>query len=195
MTSKALKDARPNRQGLQDQLRTLIRRALQVGEGLGAEDFDRRPDPDRWSVAECLDHVNETARVYLPVLTEAIEDARAGGIARRQGDGRTLLGRIVVRMQEPPARFRTRTFEVLEPTRGLERGTVLEEFETLHEEIIVRINESGGLDRKKIRIRSVLDPRLRLSLGDWFAFLAAHGRRHVWQAERVRDALSPEPRS
>lgn len=190
MTAKTLKDSRPNRHGLPDQVRTLIRHAREVAEGLPPEDFDRRPEQERWSVAECLDHLNETARVYLPVITDAVEEARAKGLTRGKGEGRTLIGRIVVRMQEPPARFRTSTFEELEPTRGLDRDTVLEEFETLHEELIVRMNESGDLDRKKIKIRSVLDPRLRLSLGDWFAFLAAHGRRHVWQAERVRDSIT-----
>ena len=44
-------------------------------------------------------------------------------------------------------------------------------------------------------MRSVLDRRLKLSLGDWFHFMAAHGRRHLWQARRALDAISstPEP--
>ncbi|HUH12918.1 MAG TPA: DinB family protein, partial [Longimicrobiales bacterium] len=77
----------------------------------------------------------------------------------------------------------------LEPARDLDPADALEEFEALHEEMIVRMNEASNLDRKRIRVRSPLNSKLRLSLGDWFAFLAVHGRRHLWQAERALEDL------
>jgi hypothetical protein len=40
-----------------------------------------------------------------------------------------------------------------------------------------------------VKVRSVLNPRLKLSLGDWFQFMAAHARRHLWQADRVRGVV------
>jgi hypothetical protein len=183
-----LSDARSTRKGLADQIRTVIREAGEVANGLDRDAFNRRPAEGRWSVGECLDHLNATARLYLPILTEAMEDARARGWTATGVDGRTLFGRFVAYSQEPPVRFRIRTFRELAPEQDLDPDGVLEEFERLHEELIVRINESGTLDRKRIRIRSALDSRLRLSLADWFAFLAAHARRHLWQARRAANA-------
>lgn len=180
------KDKRSNRQGLADQVRTLIRSAHDLAGGVDAETLNRNPPDGGWSAAQCLEHLNETARVYLPVIAEAMETGRAAGLTERTGDGRTFIGRIIAWSQEPPVRFRFRTFEAIEPPReALDRDRVLEDFEALHEELIVRINEAGTLDCKRIRFRSVLDPRLKLSLGDWFGFLAAHGRRHLWQAQRA----------
>lgn len=185
--------SRGNRTGAADQVRTLIRRARTLVEPLDSATFNRRPEPDRWSVGECIEHLNATARLYLPVLAEAIEGARERGLADRRRDGRTLLGRILVWTQEPPVRFRMKTWTEIEPesggSEGLDPDSVLEEFEALHEELIVRINESSDLDCRRIKVRSALDRRLKLSLGDWFAFLAAHGRRHTWQAEQVVEAL------
>lgn len=185
-------EARPrkSRRQIQDQFRTLIRQADDLAEGLDTEALTRRPAPDQWSPIECIDHLNVMARLYLPILTEAIQDARAEGLdddASRRGpqggsDGRSIIGRILTWSQEPPPRFRMKTFEESRPGKDLDPAAVLDEFEALHEEIIVRINESGTLDRKKIKIRSVLDRRLRLTLEDWFWFLAAHARRHLWQA-------------
>jgi hypothetical protein len=181
-----LRDSRPNRQGVADQVRTLIRCAHEVVDGVDPDRLNRPPPGVGWSVLQCLEHLNETARLYLPVIAEAMEEGRAHGLTERSGDGRTLMGRIIVWSQEPPVRFRMRTLQPLEPPGGpLDPVRVLEDFEALHEELIVRINESGTLDRRRIRIRSVLNSRLKLSLGDWFAFLAAHGRRHIWQAERT----------
>ena len=181
---------RKNREGVQDQLRTIISRAEKLGHEVPPETFVRRPEPGSWSMAECLDHLNETARLYLPALTERIEKARKDGMLASPGSGeRTLIGRIITWTQEPPVRFSMKTFESIEPTETSDPDAVLEDFVALHEELIVRINEAADLDRKRIRMQSVLDSRLKLSLGDWFHFLAAHARRHLWQAEQARDRL------
>ena len=39
--------------------------------------FSWQPAPESWSVAQCLDHLNSTAREYLPMLDEGIADAIA----------------------------------------------------------------------------------------------------------------------
>lgn len=182
------------REGVQDQLRTAIRRARALASEMEPSSFNARPEEGAWSVAECLDHLNETARLYLPELSDAIEGARTQGLLARPGAARrTLIGRLIVWTQEPPVRIRTKTFAGIEPREHPDQEEVAEAFEALHEELIVRINEAADLDWKRVKMRSVLDSRLKLSLGDWFHFLAAHVRRHLWQAERVRAQLqAPE---
>jgi hypothetical protein len=96
-----------------------------------------------------------------------------------------MLGRLLVWTQEPPVRFRMKTFDAIHPARDQDPEELLHRFEALHEELIVRANESADLDWRGVKLRSVLDPRLRLSLGDWYHFLAAHARRHLWQAEQI----------
>ena len=184
-----LRDARKNRQGIQDQFRTLIRRVHELIGGLDRARFNERPGDDRWSAGECLDHLNATARLYLPELARAIEEGRRRGLTGSRPDGRTLLGRIIVWSLEPPPRIKTSTYEEIEPGRDLDPAEVADEFEALHEELIVRINESADLDRKRVTMRSVLMRRLTLSLDDWYAFLAAHARRHLYQAEQALEEL------
>lgn len=182
---------RKSREGVQDQIRTVIRRGRQAAAGFDTETFNRRPDGGGWSVGQCLDHLNETALLYLPAFAEAVERARSTGHEARPGsEGRTLLGRLVVWTQEPPPLFRMGTYDAIRPGSDLEPETVLESFEALHEELIVRINEASDLDWRKLKLRSLLDRRLKLSLGDWFHFMAAHARRHLWQAEQVKAEIA-----
>lgn len=183
---------RSNRTGVQDQLRTAIRRAKMLVEGVDRDRLTRRPDEGSWSAVECIDHLNEIARLYLPEFAETIERARLDGMLARSGMAkRTLIGRIVVWTQEPPVRIRMKTFGPIQPARDLDPDAVIEDFETLHEELIVRINEAADLDWKRIRMKSLLDSRLTLCLGDWFHFIAAHARRHLWQAEQALAKLEP----
>src|SRR5262247_2185116 len=46
---------------------------------LGEDQFAWRPGPNKWSVAECLEHMNATARSYLPAIDEGIADAIRNG--------------------------------------------------------------------------------------------------------------------
>lgn len=185
---------RKNRGGIQDQFRTLIRRGRVLVDGMDPETFNRRPAPDVWSVAEYLDHLNETARVYLPEFADTIEAARAAGrVAEPGSPERTLLGRLIAWTQEPPGRLRMKAFASLEPAGDQSPHEVVEAFEALHEELIVRINEAADLDRKAVKLRSPQDPRLKLCLGDWFHFMAAHARWHIAEAEAVRAQLAGDP--
>lgn len=160
--------------------------AHRVRELAGAgEAFGRRPRDGGWSAAECVDHLNATARVYLPALGEAIEEARRNGLTGDRGDGRTIVGRIVVWMMEPPPRLKMKTFAEVEPSRSHDPGALAATFTDLHGRLAAQLDGARDLDRKRIKVRSLLDSRLRLSLDDWYAFLAAHARRHIWQAEQA----------
>ncbi len=180
------------REGVQDQLRTAIRQARELADGMDHATFNARPAEGSWSVGECLVHLNEIARLYLPEIADAVESAREAGLLVQPGSARrTLMGRLITWTQEPPVRFRMKTFEAVVPVGESDPTEVADDFEALHEELIVRINEAADLDWKRVKIRSVLDRRLTLSLGDWFFFLAAHARRHLWQAERARERVRP----
>lgn len=175
---------------LQDELESATQRVREL-TAVGPDALNRRPTDDAWSAAECIDHLNGTARLYLPVLDEAIAGAREAGLTGDRGDGRTVLGRLVAWMMEPPPRFRTRTFPRLEPARDRDPDALVREFADLHGRLAAQLRSASDLDRRRIKVRSLLDSRLKLSLDDWYAFIAAHARRHIWQAERA----IPEPDS
>src|SRR5262245_4024733 len=42
---------------------------------LGENQFTWKPTATAWSIAECLEHMNATARSYLPAIDEGIADA------------------------------------------------------------------------------------------------------------------------
>ena len=46
---------------------------------LDHEQFHWRPRPDAWSIGECLEHLNMTARAALPRIDDAIVDASVAG--------------------------------------------------------------------------------------------------------------------
>jgi hypothetical protein len=55
-------------------------------------DWSKRPALDRWSAADCIEHLNLTSRAYLPLLRDGSARAREiGGPARKHYSRRARL--------------------------------------------------------------------------------------------------------
>jgi hypothetical protein len=147
----------------------------------------RRGKPARvgWSVAQCIDHLNVTARLYLPQLDEGIANAIRQG---RYGEGPFQywwIARLFVRTLEPPPRLRSRTPAAFEPPSGRTRREIMAAFRAYQVQYIDRLRQSNGLDLARARVRSPAVRWLVMPLGSGFAAMVAHERRHLWQARRV----------
>ena len=93
----------------QTQLAANRREAAAICDGLSDDQFNRRPQPASWSVAECISHLNVTGREYVPAVEQAIERGKAKGHA--QGGPRRYgwFTRWMIRAMEPPPRARYKT--------------------------------------------------------------------------------------
>ena len=66
----------------------------------------------------------------------------------------------------------------------------LERFDYLQQEVQVRIDRSAGLALDRLRVVSPFDSRIKYNLYAAFCLLAAHQRRHLWQAEQLKQRLT-----
>lgn len=168
------------------QLREARADAEKLVEGLTDAQFNWSPAPGRWSIAECLDHLN-SGWLVLPKLDHKIASATEKGL-RGEGPYRhPLLGRLYVRFVEPPPKIRFRAPKAYVPKPDQPLAAVAPRFFELQDELIRRVLAADGLDLGEIRMSSPITRKFRMSLGQWFAFLAAHERRHLWQAWQVRN--------
>jgi DinB family protein len=150
--------------------------------------FTWTPRPNAWSIAECIDHLNVTARMYLPVLDEGIANAIRQG---QYGEGPYAywwLARMFVRMLEPPPRFRTKTPVSFRPPAGRTRHEIMAAFRAYQVQYVDRLRQANGLDLARARARSPVASWMVFPLGCGFAAVAAHERRHLWQAKQVTEA-------
>lgn len=64
-------------EGFLDQLLSIQQDVPGIVAGLSDAQFNWRPAPNRWSIAEGFDHLNLTARAFVPAIDAALRDARA----------------------------------------------------------------------------------------------------------------------
>ena len=149
------------------------------------DQFTWQPGADAWSIAQCLDHLNATARRYLPMLDEGIGEAIRRGVYGEGPFSYAWAGRLFVHLNEPPPRFRLKTPTIMQPALSRPRQEVLAALRGYQVQYIDRLRQANGLDLARARVSSPVASWVRFSLGSGFALMAAHERRHLWQAERL----------
>jgi hypothetical protein len=172
---------------LDAQLDAIQREADTLTAGLNDEQFNWQPDPARWSIAHCLQHLVISADGLLEVQEAAIDRARRRG---RLSDGpyrHGRLGSMIAASTEPPVKRHFTTKRALVPSGRHSVETLVPAFQRRQEALRQLIARARGVDLGKTRVPMPGLPIVRLSLGQSFAFTLGHERRHLWQARAVRE--------
>lgn len=179
----------PQLSELKQQLLEARERAHRVCEGLTHAIWTTRPAESRWSIGECLIHLNMTSERFLPLIDEAVRHGRARGLTGTGPYSRGLVGWALARALEPPYRLRIRTGPAFTPARVDPIPDVLERFDYLQQELLTRIDSAAGLALDRLRVISPFDSRVKYNLMATFTIIPTHQRRHLWQAEQVKAVL------
>jgi len=160
--------------------------AAELAGALSEQQFNWRPASEKWSIGQCLAHL-ATTDTALPAIDRAIADARTRGWLAPGPFRYGWFTRWMIGSMEPPPKRRMRTFPIFTPpTTVLSRDEVLKSLAASRDRLLERIRAAAGLDLKRAIVVSPASRLIRIPLGGYLAFLAAHDRRHLWQARQVR---------
>jgi DinB superfamily len=164
-------------------------RARRLSEGLTETLWSISPGPGRWSIAECAIHLNITSERFIPIIDDAIREGREMGIRLTTPPRRDLIGWLLAKWLEPPYRLRSKTTAPFVPARIEPMTDVLERFDYLQGELLVRIDRAQGLPLERLRVVSPFNGKVKYNLYSAFRLIPVHQRRHLWQAEQIRASL------
>jgi DinB family protein len=166
------------------------RDARTLVDGLTEDLGTWRDEPGSWSVAECLDHLAQGNRSYLRAMEPAAQQARARGRMRRGPATAGPFGRWLAGTFEPPVkrRYKMRAPRSIRPRPGPALRDAAAEFFASQDELRAFLRRHADLDLARVRFPNPFVSVFRFSLASGLHVLAAHERRHLWQAWRVRHA-------
>jgi hypothetical protein len=144
-----------------------------------------RRNPDQWSVAECVTHLNLTASAYIPILTDAIVVARRNGGEAPARLRRDPVGWLLWLSMPPPVRHRMKTIPRFIPESNLPVNQMVAEFEDLQDQLSGMLRAADGFPINRIRVASPFNAKMTYNLYSCFTILSAHQHRHLWQAEQL----------
>ena len=159
--------------------------------GLTPEQGVWRPAPGAWSIAHCLDHLATAHRVYLNAMEPAAADALARGRRRRGPALPGMIGGWFARSLDAPVRPRLKMKAPgkIVPREAPALADAAAQFFASQDQVRAFLRNYAEIDLAGVRFPNPFIRGVRFSLATGLHVIAAHDRRHVWQAWNVRKQL------
>jgi hypothetical protein len=159
--------------------------ALSTFGALDAAQLNWKPDADRWSVAQCFEHLLTTNRLMFGAMASALDDATPRSLWQRLPLWPGLLGTLMVRSLSPQATRRLKAPAPARPAASDLAADIVERFADQHRQAVVELRT---LDEPRAARTIMTSPFARVvtySVRDAWRLILAHDRRHLEQARRV----------
>jgi len=166
--------------------------AESITHGLTPEQFAWRPEPGRWSIGECFAHLNATNKVALPAIEAGIAKGRASGKTGQGPFQYGFLARKFIASQELPVKTKFKAPKAFLPPAEVDLSATMAEYRRVSGELKRLTRDADGLHLARIKIQLTALPAalravVRMPLGGQLLLTTTHDRRHLWQAEQVKN--------
>ncbi len=186
-----------NSNELLDQLEHLLGRLTEIVEReflpLSEQQLNWKPSPKRWSIAECLQHLNIISNAYSPLFMQQIELGVQKGYKARPKFRFKFMGNYAVRsvqlQEDNRLRNKIKSPKAYNPESSsslLNAKEVLSNYLEYQEEMLGFVAASRAVDLSRVRIPIAIFKIIKFRLGDMLRFVIYHNERHIVQAQKVR---------
>ncbi|BDS11691.1 DinB family protein [Aureispira anguillae] len=157
------------------------------------EQLNWREKEGKWSIAECLTHLNYVADYYFPATLKTIASAQARKTKPLPTFTRGWLGHYYVskfRLRpdnqvknklESPLKYNPQLIS----SSQLNGATVIKDFLERQQLIDKMLSDSKTINIQKARVYALFFGFVNIRLGDMLKMLIYHTERHIVQAQRI----------
>ncbi|HET9785873.1 MAG TPA: DinB family protein [Pyrinomonadaceae bacterium] len=145
-----------------------------------------KPSPERWSIAQCFDHLIAVNKAYFPVIDNVL-----AGKKRTLWESMPvlpgLMGKMVIKAVEPTSTRKFKARKNFEAAQSNISGSIINDFVDHQAEVVDKMKATQHLDLDKIIITSPVAAVMTYSLIDAYRIIVVHEQRHFQQAKRVTE--------
>ncbi len=143
-----------------------------------------RPASGAWCIAECVEHVARANVAYLTKILPALSGARTApaqdGTLRIGG----WLSALLLKSVSPEAPRKLKSPGKIRPL-SVEPDKAFSDLKDTHAGLRSLLEKKPRPDYNRVRFQNPFVPLVRFTVASGILIMAAHGRRHLLQAERV----------
>lgn len=152
------------------------------------EELNFRPEPDSWSVLECIEHLNYYGNYYLPEMEKQIASSP---YPAEEFFKSGFLGNYFAKSMLPKDRLKKmKTLKSQNPIGKVLDKKVLDVFVDHQLQMISLLNKAKKVSLNRTKTGISIRKYLRLRLGDTMRVVIYHNQRHLKQAQNVLKILS-----
>jgi len=157
---------------------------------LSAAQLNWKPSEERWSVAQCLEHLIVANKGFFPTFDSIIKGERKTRAVERIPVLPTVWGKLIVNSQRPTSTRKYKAPKKFQPAQSNLRATIVNDFLDQQERVMEFMKATEGMDLNALIITSPVAGFITYSLMDAYRLIVIHEQRHVLQAKRVKAEAS-----
>ena len=154
---------------------------------LSAAQLNWKPSAERWSIAQCFDHLISSNKGYLPIIESVRTGTKKTTFWERLPVLPGLAGKLLIKSLDPASTRKIKAPKRFEPAQSNISASVIDDFAALLSVVIEGMKATSHLDLEKLVITSpaVSAGFVTYSLMDAYRIIVVHELRHFQQAQRV----------
>jgi len=162
--------------------------ARRLLSGASEEQLNWQPKEGAWSIGQCMEHLCLMNDVYLPPMDEALQ-GKPKATVNEITPGWFGAWFIRTFVEPLPNQMRAPAPKKIAPASCVP-PSVLERFLAGNEAVRKLIQLASEYDVNHIRFKNPFVPLIRFTVGTGFEIVTKHQRRHLLQADRVKEAAA-----
>lgn len=162
------------------------RRATALAKPLTRQQLNWKPDLGVWSVGQCLEHLCIANEEYVGAMSNSLLPGQPAVVQEIKPG---WFGRLFIRRYIEPS-SKTKRGRAPRKTRpGAEiEASILDRFLRSNDGARDLVHRASNYDVNRIRFKNPFIPVIWFTVGTGLEILSRHERRHLLQAERIRES-------
>lgn len=152
---------------------------------LSASQLNWKPSAERWSIAQCFDHLMTSNRGYFPIMESVRNGKKQNTFWTRLPVLPGLAGKLLIKSLDPASTRKLKAPKSFQPAQSDISASIIDDFVAQQEQLIEGMKSTSHLDLEKIVITSPALSIVAYSLMDGYRIIVTHEQRHFQQAQRV----------
>ena len=145
-----------------------------------------KPSAERWSVAQCFEHLLTSNKGFFPRVEGVIAGIKPT-FWQRMPVLPGLAGRLLIKSLDPKSTRKIKAPAKFQPAQSDISASVIDDFADQQAKIVEKMKATEHLNLEKIIITSPVAAAITYSMMDAYRIIVVHDRRHFEQARRVTE--------
>ena len=180
-------DVRSEVEQLQDELRRISEDARNEFGKLNRDQLNWKPAVDRWSVAQCFDHLINSNSGYLPIFDSIVAGTFKSTFVQKLPGAPKMWGQLLIKSLDPKTTRKLKAPKKFQPASSDLRASIIDDFVGNQDRVLESMEKLKVFEIERIIITSPVASVVTYSVLDAFRIVAVHERRHFQQAQRVKE--------
>ena len=159
-------------------------------KSLSEDQLNWKPDEQGWSIAECIDHLVVTNKLYFNEIEKQFAEKQLKTDCSKTEVKHKWLSKFIIKSVDPANIKKVKTFPVFMPSSSKHTRQVFANLNEVQNALINLVSSAKDLDLNKYVMSSPAAKIIKENFCDVLEIIYLHDRRHCNQAERVFNHLN-----